>query len=461
MLIGDRYEVERELGKGGFGTTYAALDRETGRRVAVKVLQLHRVSEWKAVELFEREARVLRTLEHPGIPAYVEFRPLEDERQAYLVQALAPGENLEAVLATRRFTEAELIELTRRVLAILDYLTRLHPVVVHRDVKPANILLDQDGTVSLVDFGAVRDIANATMTGGSTVAGTFGYMAPEQLHGAALPCSDLYGLGMTLIHLATGRVPSDFEKKRLKPDFRAHVHFSSGFEELLDKLVEPVPDDRFQTAAEVLAALDRLERTAESEPPSAARIAERRAQAERTNSKKDRKPTPRPPARQARQRATFTSADGTADLVIRPTRYWRGREAHFGGLVVLVPMIAAGGGAAWGVTGALAVVLGGLALAGLAWLTAPTWHLRMTSQGDFILYARNPDSPKWIGRTSRLTIDTVRTQKGGQMATLTFKQGSEDWKGRHFYPLSAHDASAFRAAQRWVEGLAIGKGKRG
>ncbi|HUH05004.1 MAG TPA: serine/threonine-protein kinase [Kofleriaceae bacterium] len=466
MLIGDRYEVERELGKGGFGTTYAAIDRESGRRVAVKVLELHRVSDWKAVELFEREARVLRTLDHPGIPAYLEFRPLEDERQAYLVQALAPGENLEVLLTKRRFTEAELIDLARRVLAILDYLTRLHPVVVHRDIKPANILLDADGTVSLVDFGAVRDVASATMTGGSTVAGTFGYMAPEQLHGAALPCSDLYGLGMTLIHLATGRVPSDFEKKRLKPDFRAHVHFSAGFEELLDELVEPVPDDRLQTAAEVLAALDRLERTAESEPPSADRIAERRAEAERSASKKVRQPPPRrPAARKPHQRATFTSSDDAADLVIRPDRYWRGRELHFGVLVGLFPIIGAGASAAWGGTGIIATLIGSIAFIVLVWLTAPTWHLRMTTQGDFILYARNPDSPKWIGRTSRLTIETIRTQKGDQMATLTFKRSADDRKGRHFYPLSFSDASAFRQAAGWAERTAKGKdkdkGKRG
>ncbi|MFT5359310.1 MAG: serine/threonine protein kinase [Polyangiales bacterium] len=115
VVLGGRYELLYELGQGGFGTTHAALDRETQRKVAVKILDLHRVEEWKSVELFEREAEVLRTLDHPGIPAYVEFRPLEADKTAYLVQALAPGKDLLRVLQERRFDEDALLDLSERV----------------------------------------------------------------------------------------------------------------------------------------------------------------------------------------------------------------------------------------------------------------------------------------------------------------------------------------------------------
>lgn len=460
-VIDDRYEVERVLGKGGFGTTYAAMDRQTGNRVALKMLDLHRVSEWKSVELFEREAKVLRTLKHPGIPAYVEFRPLEEARAAYLVQALAPGENLERLLETRRFTEPELITLARRVLEILAYLSKLHPVVVHRDLKPANILLAEDGTLSLVDFGAVRDVATATMGGGSTVAGTFGYMAPEQLHGEAHPSSDLYGLGMTLIHLATGRVPSDFATKRLKPDFRAHVHFSDDFEELIDRLIEPIPDDRYQLATEVLEALDRIEglrsAVAKDAAPSAVQIALQRKAAEeehatalaRREVTKPTKPTARHLSKQ--DRASFAVAEDVAELVVRPARFWRGREIHYAFAVMfgLGGMVAFAG--KWGALGAgVGLVVLAAVLAALA-ATAPTWRLRMTDDGDFIFYARNPKRPKWIGRCAQLTIENIRTANGDHMAQFLYKRDPRSSAWHHFYPISAKDAGRFASAKHWAK----------
>ncbi|MEX1367002.1 MAG: serine/threonine-protein kinase [Nannocystaceae bacterium] len=468
--LGDRFELERELGAGGFGTTYAALDRQTGRRVAVKVLDLRRVEDWKSVELFEREAKVLRSLDHPGIPAYVDFRPLEADKAAYLVQTLAPGENLETLLQTRRFTEPELVDLARRVLGILDYLTRLHPVVVHRDIKPANILLDEDGSVSLVDFGAVQDVANATMSGGSTVAGTFGYMAPEQLRGVATPGSDLYGLGMTLVHLATGVSPADLETTRLKPDFRPKVHFSDGFEEIIDRMIEPVPDDRFQTAAQVLVALDGLREGGEPEPgwiatllgrsrrdstPSVEQIAEQRRVAEagaereaKRLAERESKSAALAPAKEF-SRATFTDEGDTAELAIRPSQYWRGREAHAGVLVVLGPMLAVGVGSAYGTAGTIVALVATALVGALLWIFAPVWRLRATNTGDFVLYTRSPDSPKWAGRVEQLEFETVKTARDEPLAWIYFRQPSGRI-GKHFYPISWTDAAEFKSMARWA-----------
>ena len=461
-LIGGRYRVERELGAGGFGTTYAAIDEASGEQVAVKVLDLHRVDSWKAVELFEREARVLQTLEHPGIPAYVEFRPVEAEKQAFLVQTLAPGQDLLRALQTRRFTEDDLRDLTERMLHILQYLGERHPVVVHRDIKPANILIDESGTISLVDFGAVRDVARVTLGGGSTIAGTFGYMAPEQLQGEANPSSDLYGLGMTLIHLASGRSPADFDKRRLKPDFKPHIQLSDGFEAFIDRLIEPVPDDRYQSADDALAALRKLardEREAADDPLSAEHIAAKRAEAQKRAEKqareKRRRSADSKPAKKRRKkrpdnRLSFIEDSDGATLEIRPERYWRGREAHFGilsvfGLVgAVVPL-----GSAYGALGVLGGILGVIALGAILWLIAPTWRVRMTRAGDFIFYARSPRRPKWIGRLDQLRIKARVTASHDYILDVAFKESKGKQYAKHFYPIIPGDKGTLTQAQQW------------
>ena len=451
VVIGDRYEVIRELGSGGFGTTYAATDRQTGGEVAVKVLDLSRVDDWKAVELFEREARALRSLDHPGIPAYVAFQPLEDERQAYLVQGLAPGRDLASLLETRRFTEADLIALTTRVLEIFDYLTSLHPVVIHRDIKPSNILLADDGMVSVVDFGCVRDIANPKVGGGSTVAGTFGYMAPEQLQGEATPSSDLYGLGMTLVHLATGRLPSDFDKKRLKPDFRPHAHFSRAFEQFIDKLIEPVPDDRFQTAAEALAALRDVSEN--DDALSSEQIARRLQAANREASTAlARRPTPAPVVKVAdpKQRITFTEDEDGATIAIRPSAYWRDLEVYFGLLIVGGPILVGIAAATAGLVGFVVGAIGTIGFGALLWLTAPTWRLRLTDRGDFMFYKRSPKRPRLLGSARQLAVETVRTERGDYIGHLRFERDGQVHLHKHFYPLTSRDRAALEKIKRWT-----------
>jgi serine/threonine protein kinase len=473
-VIGDRYDVEHELGSGGFGTTYAAIDRDSGQRVAVKILDLSSVDDWKAVELFEREAQVLQSLDHDAIPDYVEFVPMKDEQQAYLVQELAPGRSLDALLEVRRFDEAELVDLTRRLLQILRYLGEQHPVVVHRDIKPANILLDDDGAVSLVDFGAVRAVASATMSGGSTVAGTFGYMAPEQLQGVAQPNSDLYGVGMTLVHLATGRIPSEFEKKRLKPDFREHVHFSDAFEQFIDRLIEPVPDDRFETAADALRALERLHDDDELQtreaalrdrllsssdhPPSSQAIARMRARAEEEEEEEaDKRADKRRQALSTRgtsalakrddnDRVTLVEDDEGILVTIRPERRWRGREAHLGLMTAFgFPIFLAVGGIAFGPSGAVAGIATTLVMAFLIWWSAPDWHLRATKEGDFIFYGRNARSPKWVGRSSELQLDTEPIAHGDRMISMQF-----DGEARRFLGVTGSDADTIEEARKWL-----------
>ncbi|WP_158542570.1 serine/threonine protein kinase [Lujinxingia litoralis] len=255
--IGERFELQRLLGEGGFGATYVALDLESGRDVAIKVLHLERIEDWKALELFEREARVLKHLDHPRIPDYIDFISAESTGQAYLAQELARGQSIGELLRDgRRFTEAEAKEVARQVLEVLVYLGGLRPQVVHRDLKPDNLLLDGD-SISVVDFGAVREVARK-LGHHSTVAGTFGYMAPEQLMGRASPASDLFALGMTLIHMLSGVSPDTMEQRRGKPLFREQCVISEGFADLLDQMIEPIMEDRFDSAERCLELLDRL-----------------------------------------------------------------------------------------------------------------------------------------------------------------------------------------------------------
>jgi hypothetical protein len=249
-----RYVLDRLLGSGGQGRTFAARDLEGGAPVAVKELSLARVRDWKSVELFRREATVLAGLDHPGVPRLVEY--FEEERAGitffYLVQELVPGESLAAALRRgARWNEAQARDLAARVLVILDYLHRQSPPVIHRDLKPSNILQRVDGGVTLVDFGLVRDVARPE--GGSTVsAGTPGYAPLEQFAGRAVPATDLYALGATLVALLARREPAELlSPGTQRIEFREHVTIGDDLARVLERLLEPDPARRYESAAAV------------------------------------------------------------------------------------------------------------------------------------------------------------------------------------------------------------------
>jgi eukaryotic-like serine/threonine-protein kinase len=256
--IADRYRITGTLGQGNSCITYAALDLQTQQPVALKALSLQRLNDWKVLELFEREARILAQLEHPAIPRYLNYfqQDSEDDRTFYLVQQLAPGKSLaQLVQLGWQPDEAQVKQLAKTFLLILVYLQSLTPPVIHRDIKPQNILLDPEGHLFLVDFGSVQDAYRHTVMGGSTIVGTFGYMAPEQFRGQAVLSTDLYGLGTTLLFLQTGKSPADLPQRKLKLQFRDRVSLSPAFAHWLERLIEPNKFDRFQDAAEALTVL--------------------------------------------------------------------------------------------------------------------------------------------------------------------------------------------------------------
>jgi serine/threonine protein kinase len=169
---------------------------------------------------------------------------------------LAPGKPLTAwVQSGWRATEAEVRDIARQLLEILQYLHQQSPPLIHRDIKPHNIIRNDDGRVFLVDFGAVQNVYQNTLLKGSTVAGTYGYMSPEQFRGSAVPGSDLYGLGATVLYLLTHRSPADLPQERLKLKFRDHVNISEHFADWLEMMMEPNVVDRFSTAKKASIAL--------------------------------------------------------------------------------------------------------------------------------------------------------------------------------------------------------------
>ncbi len=262
-IIADRYQLAELLGSGGSGSTYRATRISDGSEVAIKILSLRHLNDWKQLELFEREAKVLSQLSHPQIPAYLEYFHVDtpSNRAFYIVQQLAPGKPLTGwIHAGWLSTEAEVRDIASQLLNILQYLHQQSPPLIHRDIKPHNIIRNDDGQVFLVDFGAVQNVYHNTLMKGSTVAGTYGYMAPEQFRGMAVPSSDLYGLGATLLYLLTHRSPADLPQERLKLSFRGHVNIANHFADWLEVILEPDTADRFASASAALQALRKEQR---------------------------------------------------------------------------------------------------------------------------------------------------------------------------------------------------------
>jgi serine/threonine protein kinase len=260
-LLKERYRLGPKLGKGSQGELFLARDEwlkgdDKERLVVVKRLTPR--GTWKSFELFEREAKVLSQLRHAGVPRHL--ANFEDPPGVFnLVMERAPGENLRDLTARRRLSQTEVRDVLIRALEILDYLHTRSPTVIHRDIKPSNILRAPDGRLSLVDFGGVLDAAREK--GGSTVVGTFGYMAPEQLHGEATPATDLYALGATIVALLGGVEPEDVPRKGLQMDLERHLpSIDAGLRDTLIAMTDPDPSERPQRARDVIALLARPRR---------------------------------------------------------------------------------------------------------------------------------------------------------------------------------------------------------
>ncbi|BAY33284.1 serine/threonine protein kinase [Nostoc carneum NIES-2107] len=254
-----QYQVLRTLGQGGMGTTYLAWDA-TGvttkhpQLLVLKQMNADMVKIAKAQELFEREAHTLKSLHHEGIPKYYDF--FVEGGKKYLAMELVHGQDLEKrIYTTGPVTPNQAIAWMIQTCDILDYLHSQQPPLIHRDIKPANLMVrSSNNRIVVLDFGAVKEIGTAP----GTRIGAEGYCAPEQERGQPLTQSDLYAIGPTLIFLLTGENPFKFYHQRGR-HFRFEVAsvptITPQLREVIDRVTEPLPRDRYQTAKELATAL--------------------------------------------------------------------------------------------------------------------------------------------------------------------------------------------------------------
>ena len=251
QVISDRYQLKEKFGNNTGRQTWLAQDlaSETSELVIVKLLTFGGNIQWDDVRLFERESQILQQLNHDQIPKHKNYFSIDDSTLWFgLVEEYISGNSLKQLLAQgTRFGEAEVIKIAQEVLQILVYLHSFNPPILHRDIKPSNLLLGDDNKVYLVDFGAVQDSFAPEGTT-FTVVGTYGYAPLEQFGGKTVAASDLYALGITIIHLLTRTAPNNLPNKDLRIQFRDRVTISPQLANWLDKMIAPAVEKRYKTA---------------------------------------------------------------------------------------------------------------------------------------------------------------------------------------------------------------------
>jgi serine/threonine-protein kinase len=289
-LIADRYELEELVGTGGMSSVFRACDRQLDRRVAIKILHEHYADDPEYLERFRREARAVARLSHPNIVTVIDRG--DDGGRQYIVFEHVEGENLkELVLRTGRLPVRRALELA---LSVAQGLSFAHEHgLVHRDVKPQNVLLSREGEVKVTDFGIARSLHvdhGVTQTG--TVLGTGEYLAPEQASGKPVSAAtDVYSLGVVLWELLAGEVPfvgENFVAIALRhvneppPSLRERrPDVSPRLEAAVDRALAKDPGRRFPSMAafakELRACLAEVEGTAPPPPPEDATLISRPA----------------------------------------------------------------------------------------------------------------------------------------------------------------------------------------
>jgi serine/threonine protein kinase, bacterial len=254
-----QYKVLRTLGQGGMGTTYLAWNKQAtlenvNQMLVIKEMNADMAQIEKARELFEREARILKSLSHSGIPKYYDF--FVDSGKKYLAMELIHGQDLEKKIYQQGpVTPKQAIDWAIQICEVLEYIHEQNPPLIHRDIKPANLMARSvDNRIVVLDFGAVKEIG----TFAGTRIGAEGYCAPEQYRGQPCTQSDLYAIGPTIIFLLTGENPMGF----FRP-WGAGYKFETGniptitpqLRQVIEKATTTKVSDRFQTARELIQAL--------------------------------------------------------------------------------------------------------------------------------------------------------------------------------------------------------------
>jgi eukaryotic-like serine/threonine-protein kinase len=266
-LFDGRYKILRKLGAGGMANVYLAEDQELGRRVAIKILNERHANDEQFVERFRREAKNAAGLSHPNIVSI--FDRGEAEGTYYIAMEYLDGRSLKELISTRGPAPINVaVDYARQILAALRVAHRQG--LVHRDIKPHNVLVDGEGRIKVTDFGIAR-AGPSQMTEEGSIIGTAQYLSPEQAQGAPVtPASDLYSVGIVLYELLTGEVPFAGEtpvelamkhlSKVPEPPSRLRPEVPRDLDFVIMRALAKAPADRYQSADEMDADLARIAR---------------------------------------------------------------------------------------------------------------------------------------------------------------------------------------------------------
>jgi serine/threonine protein kinase len=267
-IFARRFEIIEEIGKGGMGAVYKAYDNKIREVVALKLLKPEIASDAEIIERFRNELKLARQVSHRHVCRMYDLG--EEWLSIYISMEYVPGEDLKSFIRrSGHLNEAKALGLTRQILEGLVEAHRLG--VVHRDLKPQNIMIDRDGNAKIMDFGIARSLHTKGVTGTGVIIGTPEYMAPEQAEGRDVDHrADIYALGAILFEMVTGRVPFEGQtplsivlKHRSEPPAdpqTINAQLSAELSRVILKCLEKAREDRFRTAAEALEAVSAIER---------------------------------------------------------------------------------------------------------------------------------------------------------------------------------------------------------
>ena len=262
--LSGRYRLQARIGAGGMSTVYMAIDETLQRQVAVKLMNREVASDSDQLERFRREARAVAQLSHPHVVGVIDAG--EDEGRPYIVFECIPGETLkERIRRCGRLPIAEAVAYAIEIARALGAAHARH--IVHRDVKPQNVLLDEEGSAKVTDFGIARTLDEEGLTADGRVLGTTDYVSPEQALGHAVTGqSDLYALGIVLFEMLTGEVPFKGESqvavamKHVREDLPdvqlSRPEISAALAAVIDRATAKRPEDRYADDAELIADLE-------------------------------------------------------------------------------------------------------------------------------------------------------------------------------------------------------------
>lgn len=260
QIIENKYEILKRIGKGGMSEVYLAMDRNLNKQWAVKEIKKKARDRNNEVVIQSAiaEANMMKKLDHPCLPRIVDI--IDRKNVIYVVMDYIEGEPLSKILEQYGAQPQEIvIEWAKELAGVLEYLHMQDPPIIYRDMKPANIMLQPNGNIKLIDFGIAREYKEQNVE--DTVSlGTKGYAAPEQFGGKGQtdPRTDIYCLGVTLYHLVTGQNPCE-PPYELYPIRHWKPELSAGLESIILKCTQMNPQDRYSSCAELLYALQHYE----------------------------------------------------------------------------------------------------------------------------------------------------------------------------------------------------------